>query len=101
MFLLLAHKDINRCAREVPTLANLVLEIATIGFLNPLWEVAEKGKRWHVWSRNYDLWVLLVGGGSGGLELGDILDLDELTLVVRWWISTDNLLTSSLSLAIL
>ena len=86
------HEDVNRSTREVPLLADLILQIAAVWLLNPLWEIAEESERRDVWCGNNNFWILLVGGSSGRLKLGHIFDLDELTLVVWWWISTDNLL---------
>ena len=75
-YLLLAEVKVDRCATEIPFLANLVLKIALVRILNPLWQVTEEDKRWH----------------SCLLEHGDVLNLDVLALGGRGWHSGDCLL---------
>jgi len=58
---------------QVPLLAYFVLEIALVGVLDPLWQVAEEDKRGHI----------------GALEHGDVLDLDVLALDGGWRIGLD------------
>ena len=43
--LLLTDVDINRCAGEVPTLTNLILEEALVGLLHILRQVGEEYER--------------------------------------------------------
>ena len=62
--LFLSNKDIDGCATEVPTLANLVFQEALIGLLDVLWQVGVE----------YESWNLRICG------LRTIFDLDVLTL---------------------
>ena len=63
-FLFLAEEQVDGRAMHVPVLADFVLQIALVGILDPLRQVAEKDKRGHM----------------GTLEHGDVLDLDVLAL---------------------
>lgn len=47
-YLFLAHKYINWRPREIPTLTDLVFEITFIWLFNPLGQVAEEYKCWHI-----------------------------------------------------
>ena len=67
-FLLVAHEDIDRCACEIPVLADFVLQIAAIRLLDPLGKVAEKNECRHLRT----------------LKHGDILDFHKFALVA-WW----------------
>ncbi len=60
-----AEEEADGGAGEVPVLADLVLEVAAVGFLDPLGEVAEEDE----------------GGHLCVFEHGDVLYLDELSFV--------------------
>ena len=61
---------------QVPVLAYLVLQVALVGILNPLRQVAEEDERRHM----------------GSLEHGDVLDFDVLALDSRGRVCLNGLL---------
>ena len=71
--LLLAEKQVDGCAMQVPVVAYLVLEVALVGVLDPLRQVAEEDE----------------GGHVCALEHGDVLDLDILALDCGWRVGLD------------
>lgn len=73
--LFLAHVDGDGGAGEVPLLADLVLEVAAVGLLDPLRKVAEEDE----------------GGYLRALEHGYVFYLDVLALVRGWRIGADDL----------
>ena len=62
--LLLADENLDGRPVEIPVLAQLILQESAVRFLDPLRQVAEEGERGHTARR----------------KLGDILDLDVLSL---------------------
>ena len=62
------EEDVDGSAKQVPVLANLVLQVALVGILDPLRQVAEEDERGHV----------------SPLQHGDVLDLDIFSLDSRW-----------------
>ena len=73
MCLFFTHEHVDRGAVEVPCISYLVLQIAAVGFLDPLRQIAEEDEGWN----------------RRALEHRDILDFDKFTLVGRWRISGD------------
>ena len=79
--LFLAHVYVDRGSREVPVFTNLVFEIAAVGLLDPLREIAEEYKRGYLRSLEhgdiFDLHVLALVGGRGicgyGFRRGGVL----------------------------
>ena len=61
---LLPEEQVDGCAMQIPVLANLVFQIAFVGILDPLRQVAEEDER----------------GNLCSLEHGDILDFHILAL---------------------
>ena len=76
MRLFLAHEHVDGSAGELPVLAYLVLEVAAVGFLYPLREVAEEDECRHL----------------RAFEHGDIFDFHKLALVAWRGICGDVLL---------
>ena len=63
-FLFLAEEEVDGRAMQVPVLTDFVLQVALVGILDPLRQVAEEDERGHM----------------GSLEHGDVFDLDILAL---------------------
>ena len=69
MPLFLAEEKINYCSVKVPVLANLVLQVALVGVLDPLRQVAEEDERGHVGALSMVMYLILIyfpltaGGG--------------------------------------
>ena len=71
--LLLAEEQVDYRAVQVPVLAYLVLQVALVGVLDPLRQIAEEDECGHM----------------GALEHRDVLDLDIFALDGRWWEGLD------------
>ena len=74
--LFLTEIKVDWRAFQVPTLANLVFEVAFVWVLDPLWQIAEEHER-----RNARLF-----------EHGHIFYLHHLALSGWWWICADDFL---------
>lgn len=80
--LLFAHVDVDGGAVEIPVLTYLVLEVAAVGFFDPLGQVTKEDEC----------------GYRRAFEHCNVLDLDVLAFVGRWRIGCDDFLHDGVEL---